>query len=132
MGKFKIILFAILVALVGCTKDSEEPTDLHSYEKVLGCWNVTSYYTSGGYFVPTNDGEYYEFAKDGTYTHGGGYYDTENGTFAFDPNTNKIICKEPRGWDFTIDVSFADSKNATFDITGKTQTQSKIIKVSLQ
>lgn len=137
MQRIKFIMIALILAIsfAGCSKDSEqEATESYTYDKLLGRWLVTSYYTSGGYFVPNSDGEYYEFTSNKQYTH---YYgdvlkDVENGTFLFESKTYTVVGKDPRGWDFTINVSFTGENSATFDIKGKTETQSKTVKVVRQ
>ena len=104
MRRIGLILVVFVVFLAGCSNDKEETTEVFTYSKVLGQWNVVSYLTSSGYFIPSNDGEYYTFNEDRTYTH---YYgnlidETESGTFTFDNDNYLIKCKEPRGWDFSI------------------------------
>lgn len=135
MGKIKFLVFALLLCLIGCSKSStDEATEQYTYDKILGRWVVTAFYSSGGYYVPSDDGEYYEFTKDKTYIHYNGRIlnETENGIFSFNPETYTIFCKEPRGWDFSVQVSFTGDNKATFDIKGKTTNQTKTIKVERQ
>ena len=125
---FSLALIACIVS--GCSSSEDEtPQESYSYQKVLGKWVVTSYYTSGGYFVPSSVDEYFVFSKDATFTH---YQDGDisTGAFSFSPETNTLVAKESRGWDFEIKIDFEDSDNATFDINGKTANQSKIVKVT--
>lgn len=137
MQRIKFIMIALILAIsfAGCSKDSgQELSDSNTNDKVLGRWVVISYYSSDGYYVPNSDGEYFEFASNQKYVH---YYgdilkDLESGTYTFEPKTYTIGCKEPRGWDSTISVSFTGENSATFDIKGKTETQSKTVKVVRQ
>lgn len=126
---FSLALAACVLCCVGCSSSEDEtPQESYSYQKVLGKWVVTSNYTSGGYFIPSTVDEYYIFDKEATFTH---YQDgtTTSGTFTFSPETNILIAKETRGWDFEITIDFETSDKATFDIKGRTVNQSKIVKV---
>ncbi|MBQ4532984.1 MAG: hypothetical protein IJA24_07090 [Alistipes sp.] len=124
-----ILLMCACVCACACSKDGEdEPQDDFTYTRIVGKWETTSYYTSGGYFVPSMIDEYFEFTKGQTYTHSNDGT-VRTGTYFFDPDNNRLHCEESKGWNLEINVSFESDNKATFDITGRTPNQSKIIKV---
>lgn len=133
MGKIKFIFlsFVLCIGLVGCSSDSEEPEDSNTHDEIVGKWVTTSYYTSDGYFVPNNDGEFYDFKSDKTCVYYSGniletydYYD-----FAYSPISKIIGCKHSKGWDLNIQVEFESENEAIFYVTGKTSNSAKTIKV---
>lgn len=133
MGKVRIIILAITFCLgfAGCSKDSEEPQDLTTIDEVVGKWTTTSYYSSGGYFVPNNDGEFFDFKTDKTCVYYSGnilqtydYYD-----FGYSTSSKIIGLKHAKGWDLNIKVEFESKDKAVFYITGKTSNSNKTIKV---
>ena len=124
-----ILLIYACVCVCACTKGGEdEPQEDFTYTRIVGKWETVSYYTSGGYFVPSMIDEYFEFTNEQTYTHNNDGT-IRTGTFFFDPKGNHLHCEETNGWNLDINVSFESENKATFDITGRTSNQSKIIKV---
>ena len=118
-----IISMLFLSALmIGCGK-AEQPTDANTFDKVFGTWETIAYCTSDGYFVPSTIKETFIFKDDITFTH-----DNDGsisfGEYGFNPETNVISCKESRGWDMLITVTFEDDEKAVFDIKGKTAASS--------
>lgn len=123
-----VILMIMTVFMFSCSSsDDDDVTESFTYSEILGTWESTSFLCSGGYFIPVEDNakDTFVFNKDKTYT----YNNNEHGTFSYNNTTHCIWCKDSRGWDMMINVSFTDADKATFDIKGKTETQSMIIKV---
>lgn len=129
IGKVAPLFCLLAMALFSCsTANEEEPELEYTFSPVLGTWVTTSYYSSGGYFVPSTVEESFVFEENQTYTHNNGGT-IHTGTFFFNRETNFLHCEESKGWNLDIIVSFDGDNKATFDITGRTENQSKIIKV---
>lgn len=133
MRDTKFIIMAIILCLgfAGCSSDSDGAEEINTHDEIIGKWVTTSYYTSGGYFVPSNDGEFYDFKTDKTCVYYSGniletydYYD-----FAYSQASKTIGCKHSKGWDLNIKVEFENEDEAVFYITGKTSNSNKTIKV---
>lgn len=128
----KKIAFIILTLCLfaSCSKESEEPVEVNTFDAVLGRWEQVSYLSSGGYFVSQKDGSYYEFKTDKTFVKYTGTIlnETKTGTFEYTPQNKSIRCNFVGGWYEVIEVSFTDSNIAEFHII--TNTGSSTIKVS--
>ena len=132
MGKkfaFGAILFAFSV-LFGCSSDADtaKVEEDFTYSEILGKWETTSFFCSDGYFVPVNVDEWFQFNKDKTYIYNN-EGSKEHGTFKYDRKSKFIDCKDSRGWDMMIRVTFREKDNAIFDVIGKTEVQNMKIKV---
>ena len=129
MRKTKYIIMAMFFCLLGCAKKTDEPIEQNTFDKILGHWNVTAYY-SGLYYTPINNGDYYEFKSDKTCVYYSGNildtYDYYKYSFS---GTNQIACKHERGWDLGIQVEFTNDNEAVFYVTGKTENSTKTVKV---
>ena len=133
MGKSAIryigILSLMVLSIIICSCSDSDETKVEedfTYSKILGKWETTAYFCSDGYFVQTDVDEWYQFNDDQTYSYNN-MGDIEHGTFRFDHLSNIIDCKEQRGWDKIIRVTFRDKDKAVFDIVGKTEIQSSKI-----
>lgn len=133
MKNFKFITPIIIICfvLLGCSSDSEEPEEINTYDDIVGKWTTTSYFSSGGYFVENNDGEFFDFKSDKTCVYFGGdalntydYYE-----YGYSPSSKTIGLKHAKGWDLNIKVEFSNENEAIFYIDGKTSNSSKTIKV---
>lgn len=133
MGKIKFIIIsiALFIGFVGCSSDSEEPEEINTYDEIVGKWTTTSYFSSGGYFVGNDDGEFFDFKSDKTCVYFSGdvlntydYYE-----YGYSPNSKAIALKHSKGWDLNIKVEFSNENEAIFYIDGKTSNSSKTIKV---
>lgn len=136
MNKFATWLLALCacVCVCACSSNNEdEPTV--ELSTIAGKWNVTAY-KSGATYTPATNPEYYEFTTDGkfshVYVHAADLIDTTTGVYTYDRDKHTIHVDEPRGWNLDIAVTFLSTDGnykAIFDITGRTATSSKTIKV---
>lgn len=113
----KVISLVMLLLCIGCGKN-ETPTENNTFDAVLGMWQTTSYFTSGGYFVPATGTETFTFGSDGKFTHDNDGT-ISNGNYQYAPESRTIICRDSQGWDMRIAVTFEESGKAIFDISGK-------------
>ena len=132
MKHCRYLLLVLLCALfASCSTQStdEEPQEYYIFTPVLGRWESTSYLTSGGYFVPSDIKESFEFSSDGTFVHDNNGTMTK-GEYGFDPESSVLVCKENGNY-LKIHVEFADTEHATFGIQteGATVTPKRTIKV---
>lgn len=135
-----ILLICACVCACACTKgDDEEPTVQLS--DISGVWQQTSFLSSGGYFVPVYglDAIHYDFARpdeSGVYVYTQYTLDeqgnkdiSKQGTWTYDPLTQRAHIDEPRGWNLDIHFTFGEKNNATLDIKGRTANSSSTVKV---
>ena len=123
-----MVLLASLVWSCSSSDDLEEVKDDFTYSEILGKWETTSYFCSDGYFVQIDIDEWFQFNKDKTYIYNN-CGDQDHGTFRYDKKSKLIDCKDSRGWDMMIRVTFRDENKAVFDVIGKTEVQNMKIKV---
>lgn len=120
----KKIAFIILTLcfFASCSKESEGPVEVNTFDTVLGRWEQVSYLSSGGYFVSQKDGSYYEFKTDKTFVKYTGTIlnETKTGSFEYNPQSKSIRCDLGRGWYEVIQITFIDSNNAEFRIQSNT------------
>lgn len=127
MKKLVLIILAICF-LYSCSKDTLEPTDVYTFNDILGKWEQVSYLSSGGYFVPQIDGSYYEFKSNKTFVKYSGLIlnGTETGTFEFTPEVKSIRCNFGQGWYEVIEIKLINLQLAEFRIMGNTGSTSTI------
>ncbi|MDD2475439.1 MAG: hypothetical protein PHI32_05965 [Dysgonamonadaceae bacterium] len=128
MEKARFIIIAMLLFLLGCTKEADEPTELNTFDTILGHWDVTAYY-SGSHYTQTNDGDYYEFNSNKTCVYYSGNLLNTYDYYQYSFLENQIACKHENGWDLGIQVDFINNNEAIFYITGKTVNSTKKVKV---
>lgn len=127
MKKLVLIILAICF-LYSCSKDTLEPTDVYTFNDILGKWEQVSYLSSGGYFVPQIDGSYYEFNSNKTFVKysGSAINETETGTFEFTPEIKSIRCNFGQGWYEVIEIKLINLQLAEFRIMSNTGSTSTI------
>lgn len=129
------------VCACACSTDDvgqEEPATV-LLSTMAGKWVVVAY-QDGTHFIPATNPEYYSFEPDGAFMHVYEYSpelsDTLTGRYTYNPDNLTIHVEEPRGWDLDFKVQFLDSDAgkyvAIFDIKGRTQVQSKTVRVQRQ
>lgn len=123
-----MLLFAILLS--SCSKD-EDKQDNYS-DKIIGKWVQTAaYLDSDGYFIPLNDGTYFQFNTDASFVYhkGGVINETLSGTYTMPYESviklndgNDKAHSSPSGYRFEIEIKEANGDNATIQIADGTST----------
>ena len=135
-----ILLLCACACVCACTKGGEDEPEVQLFD-ISGVWQQTAFLCSDGYFIPVYgvDAIHYEF----TISNGSGEYIytqytlneqgnkdiSKQGTWQYDPQTQRAHVAEPRGWDLDIYFTFNEKNNATLDIQGRTVNSSSTVKV---
>lgn len=135
-----ILLICACVCACACTTDGEDEPEIQLSD-ISGVWQQTAFLCSDGYFVPVYglDAIHYEFAKADnfgiqtyiqyTLNEQGNKDISKQGTWTYDPQTQRAHIDEPRGWNLDIHFTFGEKNNATLDIKGRTANSSSTVKV---
>ena len=135
-----ILLICACVCACACTTDGEDEPEIQLSD-ISGVWQQTAFLCSDGYFVPVYglDAIHYEFAQADnfgiqtyiqyTLNEQGNKDISKQGTWTYDPQTQRAHIDEPRGWNLDIHFTFGEKNNATLDIKGRTANSSSTVKV---
>lgn len=122
MKKLMMILMMIAPMVTSCGSD-DNSSDVPTFDRIFGRWIETSYFSSGGYYIPipAGDESIYHFKSNMTFTKEDQFGKT-SGTFEHVMNTNTedhFNMIDEKGKKYIFVVKYEDDNNAEFSFNSR-------------